>query len=178
MDRTYVQGSNWPCKFWLQKRNILIIKCKSKRILIFHPWKFQAAGKRICWKFLSVIMYYFTVISLLLRKRMTILFLCYLQGHSARSKPVGIMPGKCVLVILHPANTHPPCEHSTGMELCPDKQIHTDFCLSVLWAWLSCWHLLTTQDACSLLQQLLFSPWICAKRKNIRWKLFFLVNVF
>lgn len=56
MDRTCVQGSNWPCNFWQQKRNIFIIKCKSKEILILHPWKFKAAGKQICWKFVSVIM--------------------------------------------------------------------------------------------------------------------------
>lgn len=70
------------------------------------------------------------VISLLLRNRITVFYFCgwYLQGHSARTNPISIMPAKCMLVILHPANTHPLCEHNTGMELCPDKQIHTDFC--------------------------------------------------
>lgn len=80
---------------------------------------------------------YFTVISLIFRNRMIVFDSCgwSLQGHSARTKPISVMPGKCVLAILHPANTHPPCEHSTGMELRPDKQTRTDFCLKdVLWA--------------------------------------------
>lgn len=124
---------------------------------------------------------YFTVTSLLLRNRMTVFYSwgCYLQGHSARSKPISIMPGKCVLAILHPANTHPPCEHSTGIELCPDKQIDTDCCLNdVSWAWLSCWHLLTTQDACSLLQQLLFFPLESVLKGKYQVEDIFLVNVF
>lgn len=100
------------------------------------PVCWKANVLEICERYHGLIPY-FTVISLLLRNRMTLFYSwgCYLQGHSARSKPISIMPGKCVLVILHPANTHPPCEHSTVMELCPDKQIDTDCCLNdVLWA--------------------------------------------
>lgn len=75
---------------------------------------------------------------------------------------------KRLLVILPPANTHPPCGRSAGMKLCPAEQVLIDFCLNdVLWAWHSCWHLLTTQDACILLQQLCFSLWICSNRKAL-----------
>lgn len=151
-----------------------------KEIFIPQPWKFKAAGKPVCWKFVFIMgslrlctVFPFHCDQSVPQKQDQLYFVPVGGICKATTQGPKLLVS-CVLLIQPPANTHPPCEHNTGMKLCPAEQVLTDFCSNdVLWAWLSCWHLLTTQDACILLQQLCFSFWICANRKAPGGRVYF-----